>query len=470
MPGEVHGAEERARARGLEVDVLRGGGRVGPRLVRCIALSLLLCALPAGAQTKREVPDYDGRAPEGTSAGDVALWVPRVLLFPLYLVSEYGVRVPLGALITHAERHRWPYYVYEALTFGERHQAGIYPTGYVDFGFRPSVGVRFFWNGAFAEGNSLRAAVAYGGTDWLLASLSDRYQLSGGRNVGVRLSFQRRPDHLFHGLGPRSGDDDEARYGLQQLEGLVELEQRFGRGPSAVRLSGGVRAVRFRNDSCCDNPGVVEQVEAGVFPALPGVGDRFTSPFIGAELILDSRRPRPARRSGALLRLHAENTFRSRDGENAGWIRYGGHLEGFLDLAWEARVVSLALDAEFVDPVGTQPVPFFELAGPNGTVPLAAFRPGRLVDRSAASVSLRYSWPVWAALDGQLIFAAGNVFRERLEGLEPDLLRLSATIGVSSEDVAPWLPPVEFLLGVGSEPLERGLRFSSVRFVARAAL
>jgi hypothetical protein len=459
--------------------MLRLLGAASPVKRGALALALFLCALPAGAVEKREVPDYDGRSPEGTDAGDAALWVPRVILFPLYLVSEYGVRLPLGALIAHAERHDWPRRIYDAFTFGERRQAALFPVGYVDFGFRPSVGVRFIWNDAFTEGHDLRAAVAFGGSKWLRSSLSNRYQLPGERGVGLRLSFQRRPDHLFHGLGPRSEDDAEARYGLQRLDALVSLEQSFGREPSGVRLSAGVRAVRFRDDTCCSDPSVVERVEAGAFPGLPGVGERFTAPVVAAELVLDTRLPRPERRTGVLLRLHAENTFLSRGGENAGWVRYGGYAEGFLDVGWEARVVSLALDAEMVDPVGTAPVPFFELAGASGTVPLArssataplaAFRPGRLVDRSAAALSLRYSWPVWAALDGQIVFAAGNVFGERLEGFRPDLLRLSAALGLSSEDVAPRFPPVELLLGIGSEPLERGLRYSSFRLVVRAAL
>lgn len=441
------------------------------RLWCALLVALVWCALPAGANEKREVPDYDGLPPESTDAVDVALWVPRAVLFPLYLVSEYGVRWPLGTLITFAERNEWPRHIYEALTFGERNQAGLFPVAYVDFGFRPSVGVRFFWNDdAFVQGNSLSAGLSYGGRQWLLGSLSDRYELSDGRSVGLRLSFVRRPDHLFHGLGPRSDDEAEARYGLQRVVAMGAFEQDFGQGPSGIRVNGGVRAVRFRGDTCCDAPAVVESVEAGFFPELPGIGDRYTAIVVGAELLLDSRKPRPERRTGAQLRLHAENTFRSRDGENAGWVRYGGHLEGFLDLAWEARVLSLALDAELVDPVGTEPVPFFELAGPIGTAPLAAFRPGRLMDRSAAALVLRYSWPVWAALDGQLTVGAGNVFGEWMEGFRVDLLRLSATIGVSSEDVSPLFPPVELLLGVGTEPLEHGVRFSSLRFLVRAAL
>ena len=57
---------------------------------------------PGGESPKRAVPDYSGRGEEPTTAGDVALWIPRVILSPLYFVSEYIIRRPLGWLITTA--------------------------------------------------------------------------------------------------------------------------------------------------------------------------------------------------------------------------------------------------------------------------------------------------------------------------------------------------------------------------------
>src|ERR1700721_2142495 len=57
---------------------------------------------------KRVMPDYDGRGPPPTTAGEVALWGPRVLLSPLYFVSEWLVRRPLGATISAAERADLP--------------------------------------------------------------------------------------------------------------------------------------------------------------------------------------------------------------------------------------------------------------------------------------------------------------------------------------------------------------------------
>src|SRR5690242_17423021 len=68
-------------------------------------------AEPAPTSPKRALPDYDGRGnPEASSSP--ALWVPRVLLSPAYLVSEYGIRRPLGFLISSAERAGLPGMLY----------------------------------------------------------------------------------------------------------------------------------------------------------------------------------------------------------------------------------------------------------------------------------------------------------------------------------------------------------------------
>src|SRR5688572_25372972 len=51
--------------------------------------------LPPGDE-KRPAPAY--AQPEEPGAGSAALWVPRVLLFPLYVTTEYGLSRPAGAL------------------------------------------------------------------------------------------------------------------------------------------------------------------------------------------------------------------------------------------------------------------------------------------------------------------------------------------------------------------------------------
>jgi len=101
-------------------------------------------APPGGESPKRAVPDYDGRGSEPTTAGDVALWVPRVLVAPVYFLTEYVIRRPLGWLISTAEMNQWPTAVRDFFVFGPEKKAGIVPTFFLDLGFRPSVGIFAF--------------------------------------------------------------------------------------------------------------------------------------------------------------------------------------------------------------------------------------------------------------------------------------------------------------------------------------
>jgi hypothetical protein len=125
-------------------------------LVALLAALASLLFGSARAEEKREVPDYDGRGDPPTTTGDVLLWGPRIALAPPYLVSEYLLRRPLGFVITNAERSGVPILVYDFFTFGPDHNAGVFPTAFVDFGFLPSVGLYAFWNDAFTPGHDLR--------------------------------------------------------------------------------------------------------------------------------------------------------------------------------------------------------------------------------------------------------------------------------------------------------------------------
>jgi hypothetical protein len=260
------------------------------------------------------------------------------------------------------------------------------------------------------------------------------------------------------------------RYGGQRWDLGAAYAQELGERGSALRFSGGLRSFRYRNDTCCDQPSLGQGVAEGQLPAPPGFQEKYRAPYVGAEAWLDSRPLRPQPQSGAQLHAWVENSFRFEDEGNDGWVRYGAELEGFLDLTREARVVSLGLAMEAVDPVGVREVPFVELAGQQGLWALEGFRPGRLHDRSAASVRLRYAWPVWVTLDGQITLAAGNVFGRHLEGLEPGLARLSASLAIVAVDERGSGQPFQILVAVGTDPLDEGLRVDSVRIVVGAPL
>src|SRR5450755_2979389 len=95
------------------------------------AAGALLCASLAiasggwAAEDKRKLPDYGNRGDPSTTVGDVAIWVPRILLSPVYLVTEYGIRWPLGHAIAAAERANVPQTLYDFFFFGPDHRAGV---------------------------------------------------------------------------------------------------------------------------------------------------------------------------------------------------------------------------------------------------------------------------------------------------------------------------------------------------------
>ena len=86
---------------------------------------------------KRALPDYDGRGAPPTTAGEVALWIPRILLSPVYFVTEWLIRRPLGAAESAAERAGVPETLYDFFAFGPDHKSGVVPIAFFDFGFNP---------------------------------------------------------------------------------------------------------------------------------------------------------------------------------------------------------------------------------------------------------------------------------------------------------------------------------------------
>jgi hypothetical protein len=169
----------------------------GAVAVACALSCALACpAMAAEPPPKRDVPNYDGRGAAPTDGGDVALWVPRILLSPLYFTSEY------------VETSNVPKALYDLFTFGPDHSAGFAPIGFIDFGFNPSVGLYAFWNDAFAKGNDLRLHATTWGADWLAGVVTDRVHLDERRTVAFRFAGLKRPDFRFHGVGPDAGEGD----------------------------------------------------------------------------------------------------------------------------------------------------------------------------------------------------------------------------------------------------------------------
>ncbi len=419
---------------------------------------------------KRALPNYDGRGPAPTTVGEDLLVIPRVIVSPIYLTTEYVIRRPLGAAISAAERSNVPQVLYDFFAFGPDHKAGIVPTVFFDFGFSPSVGLYGFWDDAGWKGNDLNAHFSIWTSDWIAGSIGDRILFGKKNHLTTKLAALRRPDRTFFGLGPRSLQDNLSRYGETRLEWSETIDVPLWRS-SQFQAGGGLRSVKLYNGDYGGDPTVTEEAARGAFSLPPGFGTDYSEEFNHALVALDTRTKGTG--TGVRLEAQAEQGNDVRESPASGWIRYQGAAGVFVDLNGRGRILSLAATALFADPLENGGlIPFTEQITLGGNTPIlsaiasgAGLMPGlyagRLVDRSAAVATLQYRWPIWAWLDGTLQAATGNVFGEHLEEFRMSLLRFSGALGIESTGVSD--NALHLLVGIGSETFDHGGQINSVR-------
>lgn len=415
---------------------------------------------------RRELPDYDGRAEPGPDAGEVLLWVPRILFFPIHLVFEYVIRQPLGWFLTTAERENWTALLIDFFTFEER-RAGLVPTAFFDFGFQPSVGL-FFWHNApdVLEGNFFRVSAAFGGIDWLRGTISDRLRLSEETELGLTFDALHRPDFVYQGTGYDSERSQRSRYRRDYLEGRLDFRFMPWR-ESEVRFRAGVIWNQFAPDGYNwgrrGDPTLQQAVDDQGWYELPPGFEGYTAYRQRLDVVIDTREPRPAAGHGVRVEAYTGLGFDLNDPVENRWIQYGGAIGGFLDVGAN-RIFGLYGLARFADPLGTAPVPWLEQVNLGGDpMIMSGFIQNQLVDRSALVATLEYRYPVWVWLDGSLHFSVGNVFEERLSNFHVERLRMSFGFGLRS--IGDRDQSFNILLAFGSEPFDQGAQVSSVRLL-----
>jgi hypothetical protein len=407
---------------------------------------------------KRAVPDYDGRGKPKATAGDVALWIPRVLLFPAWLVTEYAIRKPLGFAVATADINHWPVKLLEVFTFGPDDTFALFPTAFFDFGMRPSVGLYGYVDRLLHANNKLSYNAGFWGPSWLSFGVKDRVTVGKDSTISLGASWNRRPDQPFYGLGPRSHDRDLSRYGVSIFDAPLRYDLRFG---GAFRLIStlGFRSARFHRGDCCDDPDMGARIAAGSFAAPPGYPGGYDALYDRIELLADSRPRRPANQTGARVDAYVEHGMDPRPSVRTSWVKWGGSAGAYLDLGSQ-RTIGLKASALFTESV-TGETPFLEQASLGGFGLMRGYLQNRLVDRSAAVGEIEYRWPVWVFADGTLQGSVGNVFGSHLEGFAAELMRLSAAIGIRSNNSADH--QLEMLLGFGTETFGEGVPITSVR-------
>jgi hypothetical protein len=447
---------------------MRRSSKLAPATVAATVLAAFMTHGPsahAADPPKRPLPDYGNRGPRPTTAGDVVKVVVRAAVSPLYFVSEFVIRRPLEAVIPLAERSNIPKELYDFFLFGPDHKAGIVPTFLADFGLRPSVGLYGFWTDAGVEKHDVVVHGSTWGPDWLAGGVTDRVRFSknSSDNESLTLSGDTRPDRPFYGIGPRSLQANESRYGETRV-GLEESIDRHLVPSVLLHASIGGRSLDFTHgQNLYGDPTLDQSIASGALPSPPGYLHDYTLFVSTLRMVVDTRGQKGASGSGVRLELGGQHSADLRGDEpHASWMKYGGSLTGSVDLNGHHRVLSLSAMTEFVDPMTHETtIPFPELVSLGGTAPMRAFLVGRMLDRSAFVTTLEYRWPVWAVLDGTMKAEFGNVFDTHLDDFKPALLRFSGSIGLQTSGVSD--NPLQVIFGVGSETFEQGGRIDSFR-------
>ena len=418
---------------------------------------------------KRPAPSFDGRARPPATAGDVALATARAILFPIRIVVDYGVRWPLGKLISAAEHSRGVRRVLRYLFLQPPTPTmSITPIAFYDFGFQSSIGLRLSWKDGFlTPGSKFSLKLGTGGADWWRGdgTVVVAVPRTHGFRAGFDASVRRRPDQQFFGLGPRTPQSARARY----------LSARFGATAHA-----GWRELAFLVGSTStftaashfhDSASIDDQVAAGRIAALPaGYGALVETQHFGARISLDSRgaKDSPERErdtSGARLDGIVERV-------RARGLGHWSHVDATLGAALRLdppgeHKLDLRLRLELVEPSAARDgadIPFLELATIGGSRDLRGFANGRGRGLSAAAVTLDYQWPLAAWLDATLYLGAGNAFGRRLSGLTAGKLRGSAGMGLALAGLTNERQ-LELWAAVGTDPFDEGAELRSFRLV-----
>ncbi len=423
---------------------------------------------PLAEGERRPVPDYDGRPARGTDAEDVALWIPRVIFSPLYLVTEYVLRRPIGFVMTELERVEAFDWIYDLFTFGPDRQAGVFPTLFWELGFNPSVGFYAYWDRFLVDENRIAMSGGTWGPDWLSFSVIDRIRPIPLLDVLLRFNALRRPDQLFGGIGWNATRTERSRYAIDLIDASGRVEHRPWR-QSEVRYELGYRSASFESNRFDGDPGVLE---VGQIP--PAFDTGYSAVRAGIELILDTRELAELSTGGVRAVAFAQQNAAFGGIPLTRWVRWGGSLLFAIDALGNGRVLGIRGDAGLISQLDGDPggvVPFtelFDLGGETQTMvrgllgPLPGFRPGLVRGSSVVAVSVSYVWPVWVWADAHLRLGVGNVFGEHFEDFDLERLRLSFDAGLLPRIAGEH--PFEVLFGIGTHTFEAGAGITSVRF------
>jgi hypothetical protein len=398
----------------------------------------------------------DAPAPDATSgvargpdrSGEWALWIPRVLLFPVRAVAEV-VGWPIRKGI-------YAYQVYDLKTriksifFNEEGTAGLFPVAFSETGFGLNVGARLVLRELLDTDFKLNGRASFGGRFRQIYSL----KLSSGETFD-RLSFELagifelRPKDLFFGIGNGELSDEEpampldpigadavrSRFRQRALRGV--LTARYAITPRLSALLSAAVNDRTYNDSDegdrADDEVISENFDTA---GLTGFDQGSRHVYVEAELTYDSRRratpwePAPLPSTGWKLAGFGGYAF-AIDDSSSGYARYGLDLQRYFRIADGPRLLAFRVLLEGVSGAYDE-VPFYDLPQLGGSILLRGYDIGRFRDRIAAIGSAEYQFDLSNRYMAGFVFAdAGRVY-STLDDVALDGLNLGFGGGVQA--------------------------------------
>ena len=409
-------------------------------------------ATPATSLTsdqRRDPSRFRGRTSFAT-ADEVLSWIPRVLFFPLYLFSEYVLRVPSVAGAAWMDRnHVVPILDHVFNPTPDIHWAPTLALDSINF---LVVGVEARWRNFLVRGHEISGSAETSAFEGWRFKARDSWQIGKSPvSVGARGMFFTRQDLTFYGLGPSSKEADQTYYSETLGEGFAFAAYDY-RDNAHLELSGGFRDVSTGGSSN------LPSIQSRFWPTLiPGLGEEIGLATVALDLRLDSRIVRD--QSGGFRVVGNASYARDVQDSERSFLSTLVDAEGAIEVSRPDRVLSLR--GRFADTfaLGQRPVPFTEqpMLGWSNHF---GFHWGRFRGESALMAEVRYRYPIAYFIDMQWILSVGNVFSHDFGDF--NLGALTTSMGVGFRTRRTDRTPLELVFALGTSRFDEAFDVQSV--------
>jgi hypothetical protein len=342
--------------------------------------------------------------------GEWALWIPRILLFPIRAVAEV-VGYPVRAGI-------YVYEVYDlgtrvkSIFFNEEGTAGLFPVALVETGFGLNAGARLILRELFGSDAELSGRASFGGRFRQIYSLQlDTEETWKRFRFDLGVFAEIRPQDQFWGIG--NGDEaDEApampvdpvaagdfarqtrfrQRALRAVFGSEYLPHRLVR----TRLSAALIDRKF--DPADPEDAAADQLIEDSFDleAIPGFVGGSRHLYAELELGLDTRHAPSywegpsVPTTGFLVSVFGGWAFAIAD-DSRSYGRYGFDAQRYFRIGPGPRVLALRVYLEGVTEK-LDDISFYDLPQLGGPLLLRGYDLARFRDRVAGLASAEYQW------------------------------------------------------------------------------